>query len=132
LAGLAVLFSLDNNYSLGLGKARIGDSLLMPRFILINETTRHACHVTTDEIRSLVDVKTNPGGYSDVDQCMAMIMHPDGGLLNPNRAYQAFPLTGPMGQMTIHVEGRMDFHADKQLRWKEPGHRCELSCLLQP
>lgn len=95
----------------------------MPGFILINERTKHACPVSEDEIRRLVDIRTNPGGYSDVDQCMAMIKNPQGG-------YQAFPLQGPMGPMSIHVEGRMDFK--NRLVWKEPGHRCNVGCLMEP
>jgi len=95
----------------------------MPRFILICESTRHACYASEDEIRRWVDIRSNPGGYTDVDQCMAMITSPEG-------AFTAFPLTGPMGQMSIHVEGRMDFA--NTLIWREPGHRCDLACLVAP
>jgi hypothetical protein len=99
----------------------------MPRFILIDETTRHASYLTEDEIRRLIDVRHNPGGYTDVDRCMAMIQTPD------DRTYRGFPLMGLMGQaLMIHVEGRMDFPAEKHLMWKEPGHRCDPRCLLGP
>ena len=97
----------------------------MPRFILIDETTRHATYLTEDQIRKLVDVRTNPGGYTDVDRCMAMIQAP------ADRTYRGFPLMGQYGQaLSIHVDGRMDFPSDKGLIWKEPGHRCEPRCLL--
>ena len=100
----------------------------MPRFILIQESThagapiRHACYVTTDELRRLVDVAHNPGGYTDVDRCMAMIQNPEG-------AFNAFPLTTIIGPATIHVEGRMDFK-NHGLVWKETGHRCDIRCAL--
>jgi len=97
----------------------------MPRFILINETTRHACFLTRDETRQLIDIRTNPGGYMDVDQCMAMIDSP------ADKTYRAFPLMGRMGEpLTIHVEGRMDYR--QNLKWKQAGHRCDPRCLLEP
>jgi hypothetical protein len=95
----------------------------MARFILVCENTRHCCHVSRDEMRDLIDVRKNPGGYTDVDRCIAMIENPEGG------AYQAFPLQGPMGPLSIHVEGRLDYSST--LRWKEPGHRCTPRCLLE-
>jgi hypothetical protein len=94
----------------------------MPRYVLIQETTGHACYVTTEEMRALIDIRSNPGGYTDVDRCLAMIQ-------NPEAAYVAFPLGGPMGKMTIHVDGRMDFM--NRFVWKEPGHRCGPRCLLE-
>lgn len=99
----------------------------MPRFILIHESTRHACYVTTDEIISLVDVRRNPaGGYTDTAKCLAMIENPEGG------RYQAFPLLDTpngMGAATIHVEGRLDMKGHG-LVWKEAGHRCDMRCAL--
>ena len=102
----------------------------MPRFILIQESThtnipiRHACHVTTDEIKTLVDVRSNPGGgYTDVERCMAMITNPKG-------AFTAFPLNTDIGPASIHVEGRMDFKRHG-LIWKEPGHRCTRQCVKE-
>lgn len=102
----------------------------MPRFILIQESTHtglrigHACHVTTDEIRDLVDVRRNPGGYTDVARCMAMIQNPAEG------AFKAFPFMTAVGPATIHVEGRMDLK-NHGLFWKEAGHRCSARCITE-
>lgn len=102
----------------------------MPRFILINETTRHTCYVSADEIRQLVDIRTNPGGYTDVERCLSMIE--DGMQTSRGREYMAFPVDTPnMGKLTIHVEGRMDI-GKHQLIWVEAGHRCNPQCLLRP
>jgi len=54
---------------------------------------------------------------------MAMIENPESG------KYQAFPFQGPMGPMSIHVDGRMDYKGSG-LEWKEAGHQCDLRCLL--
>lgn len=102
----------------------------MSRFILIHETTRHACYAETDEIRALVDIRQNPGGYTDVDLCMAMIASPD------DKVFRAFPLRDCYGQaLTIHSEGRMDYKTARSkfsLKWKAPGHRCTPKCLCEP
>lgn len=100
----------------------------MPRFILINETTRHTCFVSANEIRDLIDIRTNPGGYTDLDRCLSMIEH---GIETPRgREYMAFPVDTPMGKVTIHVEGRMDI-GKHNLVWVEAGHRCGPGCFLR-
>lgn len=101
----------------------------MPRFILINETTRHTCFVSADEIRQLVDIRFNPGGYTDVDRCLSMI---EDGMETPRgREYMPFPVNTAAGKVTIHVEGRMDI-GKHNLIWVEAGHRCSPRCLFEP
>lgn len=123
----------------------------MPRFILINETTKHTCFVSRDEIVRLI---RGPGGYSDVERCISMIE--DGMETKQGKQYMPFPLNGPAiagipTKLTIHVEGRMDYQRRdyrnpclqcgmkngpclhrQELIWVEPNHRCEPRCLTQP
>jgi hypothetical protein len=96
----------------------------MPAFILINELTHCARRVTEDEIRVMVDARTNPaGGYTDLERCMEMILHPEGG------AYMAFPVSDRHGtRYTIHIDGRLDY--PHKLRYQPADHRCGPLCLL--
>jgi hypothetical protein len=95
----------------------------MPRFILINETTRCARHVDRDTIVRMIDARFNPGGYTDVAQCLAMIE-------SPERGYMPFPFRDSRGnQYTIHVEGRLDLKGH-DLRFRPPDHTCGPMCMI--
>lgn len=98
----------------------------MPRFILINEQTRCARHLTQQEIVNLVDVRTNPGGYTNVERCLAMIMNPA-----PGQGYMSFPLTYRGVQHSINVEGRLDVASRKPLRYRPPDHECSAKCVVE-
>lgn len=96
----------------------------MPRFILINETTRCARYVDRDTIVRMIDARFNPtGGYTDVPRCLAMIE-------SPERGYMPFPFRDSKGnQYTIHVEGRLDIKGHN-LRFRPPDHTCGPLCLI--
>ncbi len=96
----------------------------MPAFILINEATRCAKRVSSEQIRAMIDYRSNPaGGYTDVDRCMAMITSPENG------KYRPFPFRDSRGNVyTIHVDGRMDFAHN--LKWQPPDHHCGPLCLI--
>lgn len=91
------------------------------RFIRIQESTRHAAYVTTDEIVREIDAKTNPEyGYTNIDACVSQLRNPQSWGAS---GFVPFPLQSPLGPVTFHIDGRMDFASD--LVWKEPGHRCD-------
>ena len=93
------------------------------RFIRIQEATRHAAYVTDDEIIREIDVKTNPlYGYSNVEACISQLKNPQSW---GAKGFVPFPVQSPMGPVTFHIDGRMDFAHN--LVWKEPGHRCSPS-----
>src|SRR5688500_17019182 len=98
----------------------------MPRFILINEQTRCARFLTHQEIRNLVDVNRNPGGYTDVDRCLAMIMNPP-----PGQGYMSFPLTYKGVMHSINVEGRLDVDKSGSLKYRPADHECTARCYVE-
>jgi len=105
----------------------------MPRFILINENTRCARLVSRDELAGLVDVRKNPGGYGNVEACMAMATEP-----GADGKYHSFPLylqaAGPHGGMmevihSISVEGVLD--VSKSIVWRPADHVCTRRCYAE-
>src|SRR5581483_7051642 len=115
----------------------------LPRVILICEATSHACEITRDDLVRYIGSR-----WSDIDRTLAIMQGQDPDNPTPGMFY-GIPFDGPMGRMTVHVQGRMDIQEKrfqepcphcgtfgkgcshrKALVWKPKSHKCTPMCMF--
>ncbi len=98
----------------------------MASFLLINETTGCIRPVTKPEILGMIDSRFNPGGYTDVEHCMAMIEFPRQG-----GGYIGFPfMDRHSNRYTIQNAGLLDLEPQLRRKLRPADHRCTGLCLI--